>query len=127
MKTSQHTGLPTIHILRNRWNVIRDKITDKVSKNQIFLIPTLTVYNNVILDILPRLNISPNTTVLFDDVYGNMESVREEFDRLPVSTKFVQIARDPNKRHEQIKNVAYSGRAIIVAETTLVETLVKEV
>ncbi|CAJ0607011.1 unnamed protein product [Cylicocyclus nassatus] len=111
------------HIVINKATSSREH---KVSKNQIFLIPTLTVYNNVILDVLPRLNISPNTTVLFDDVHGSMESVREEFGRLPVSTNFVQIALDPIKRQEQIKNVAISGRAIIVAETTLVESFVKE-
>ncbi|CAJ0595107.1 unnamed protein product [Cylicocyclus nassatus] len=126
IRSSQEAGIPTVHIIRSSWTSIDDQIIGKASKNQIFLVPTLTVFNNAILDILPSLDILPNTTVLFERAYGNMESVQEVFGRLPVPMDFVQIEEDPKKRQEQIKNVVESGRVIIVAETALVVMLVRE-
>ncbi|CAJ0597644.1 unnamed protein product [Cylicocyclus nassatus] len=94
------------------------------SKNQIFLIPTTTVFYNVILDILPSLNLSTNASVLFDSAYGNMERTRAFFGMLPVFLNFVEIQSSLNSLQKQLQDVAAFERVIIVAKTTTTAVMV---
>ncbi|CAJ0606036.1 unnamed protein product [Cylicocyclus nassatus] len=127
MNMSQSSGIPTVHLLRSDWNALLENNTDKTPQNQIFLIPTVTVFDNVILDVLPSLNLSRNVSVLFDLTYGNLENLRKVFGMLPICANFFQLQTTSNKLQEQLKYVAGIGRVIIIAKTANAVMVAKEV
>ncbi|VDM74436.1 unnamed protein product [Strongylus vulgaris] len=144
MSLAQHTGLPTIQIIRSSWNDLREKPIDSGFKNYIYMIPTLTVFNNVMLDVLPMLNVTSGATVFFDDIHGkfnffltsdklnalstgNIDNLREEFAVLPIAVNYVHLETDPPALQQQIKQFPAHGNIIMVAATPTVEAVAKEV
>lgn len=45
-------------------------MSDSSPSNHIYVVPTVTVFHNVILEVFPKLNIASEVTVLFDTIYG---------------------------------------------------------
>ncbi|CAJ0597645.1 unnamed protein product [Cylicocyclus nassatus] len=130
LSQTYHSHIHDMHNISVEHTVITNTTSSdehNASKNQIFLIPTTTVFYNVILDILPSLNLSTNASVLFDSAYANMGKTREFFNMLPVFVNFVEIQSSPNKLQKQLQNIAAFERVIVVARTTTAVMVVKEV
>ncbi|RCN39161.1 hypothetical protein ANCCAN_14917 [Ancylostoma caninum] len=104
-------------------------VSDATPQNHIYVVPTATVFHNVLLDVFPDLNIASEVTVLFDSLYGSDDNLRNVFRMLPVPVSFTQLETNHAMLQQQIRYLKATDakNIIIVAETTNTEIVVKEV
>ncbi|EYC37338.1 hypothetical protein Y032_0802g2428 [Ancylostoma ceylanicum] len=128
LSVSQLSGLPTIQIVRGSWNTQDSSSYDATPVNHIYVVPTETVFNNVILDVFPDLNIATEVTVLFDSIYGSDDNLRNVFKMLPVPVSFTQLETNQAMLQQQVRYLQATDakNVIIVAETANTEIVVKE-
>ncbi|KAL6723962.1 hypothetical protein Aduo_018903 [Ancylostoma duodenale] len=128
LSVSQLSALPTIQIVRGNWNTQDSFSADATPPNHIYVVPTVTVFHNVILDIFQDLNIASEVTVLFDSIYGSDDNLRNVFRMLPAPVSFTQLETNQAMLQQQVRYLKATDakNIIIVAETTNTEIVVKE-
>ncbi|KAK6763804.1 hypothetical protein RB195_024218 [Necator americanus] len=121
---SHLSALPTIQIVRNNWRTV----DGSTLPNQIYIVTTGTIFEYVILDIFPFLNIALDVTVLFDKTYRNTNNLRNVFEMLPVPVTFVNLQTNAAMLQRQVKHLKAiaSKNIVVVADTAMIEMIVKE-
>ncbi|ETN71129.1 hypothetical protein NECAME_04692 [Necator americanus] len=121
---SHLSALPTIQIVRNNWSTV----DGSTLPNQIYIVTTGTIFEYVILDIFPFLNIALDVTVLFDKTYRNTNNLRNVFEMLPVPVTFVNLQTNAAMLQRQVKHLKAiaSKNIVVVADTAMIEMVVKE-
>ncbi|VDP16467.1 unnamed protein product [Heligmosomoides polygyrus] len=115
------SGIPTIQIGLDYWNLTRslDVVPSAGTANYAYIVPTATVFSNVIPNVFPSLDIRSTVTVVFDDVFGNYSSWRQQFLRLPVKVDFLPMAAPRNVREQVKQLVLFNAMYIFLVAKTV--------
>ncbi|CAI4232160.1 unnamed protein product [Auanema sp. JU1783] len=121
---AEQSGIPIIQVMSNysslhNYLIGKDNLNYNILPNYITIINPNPIFNGVIEDIFPSLDITTATAVLYDDLYDNSYvSWKIPFENLPVPTKFHRMENGDKKIKHQLNSLTNNnGNIIFVAKT----------